>query len=57
MDALYFCLHCEKLHRLHYEKQELIFKSGFRYIHSNLYPVGICKPHHSCCGKPHPCTA
>ncbi|MFE5317257.1 DUF3973 domain-containing protein [Paenibacillus sp. NPDC056579] len=40
---MYYCILCKELHPLSYKEQEMIFKSGFHYYSSDLYPAGLCK--------------
>ncbi|UUZ83598.1 DUF3973 domain-containing protein [Paenibacillus sp. P26] len=39
---MYYCIRCGKLHAPKPIKRETIFKSGFHYYDSELYPAGIC---------------
>ncbi|MDR6880360.1 DUF3973 domain-containing protein [Bacillus sp. 3255] len=38
----YFCVQCKQIHINNYSDQEMIFKSGFHYVNSNLYYAGFC---------------
>ncbi|MFD1224610.1 DUF3973 domain-containing protein [Paenibacillus vulneris] len=40
--AMYYCICCKYLHSFHHTKEEVVFKSGFHYVQSNLYPAGLC---------------
>ncbi|GAA4861095.1 hypothetical protein GCM10023310_45570 [Paenibacillus vulneris] len=39
---MYYCICCKYLHSFHHTKEEVVFKSGFHYVQSNLYPAGLC---------------
>ena len=38
----YFCVQCNMVHSRSYSTKETIFKSGFHYLNSTLYNVGVC---------------
>ncbi|WP_396135518.1 DUF3973 domain-containing protein [Bacillus sp. 3255] len=38
----YFCVQCKQIHIKNYSEQEMIFKSGFHYVNSNLFYAGCC---------------
>lgn len=38
----YYCIQCEKLHVRYYSEKENVFISGFQYVNSTLYNVGVC---------------
>ncbi|MBD0379235.1 DUF3973 domain-containing protein [Paenibacillus sedimenti] len=42
MNNNYYCIQCHKLHLRIYSVEENVLKSGFHFVDSNLYSVGIC---------------
>ncbi|WP_408638355.1 DUF3973 domain-containing protein [Paenibacillus aestuarii] len=38
----YYCIQCEKLHTRSYSVKEKVFLSGFHYVNSILFNVGVC---------------
>jgi|GEM_PF-4388734 len=38
----YYCIQCEKLHVRSFSVKEKVFLSGFHYVNSILFNVGVC---------------
>ncbi|WP_171640789.1 DUF3973 domain-containing protein [Paenibacillus phytorum] len=39
----YYCIECNLVHVRSFLPKESIFKSGFHYVNSTLYHVGLCR--------------
>ncbi|WP_162262828.1 DUF3973 domain-containing protein [Paenibacillus sp. Soil787] len=38
----YYCIECNLVHLRSFLTKETIFKTGFHYVNSTLYHVGLC---------------
>ncbi|WP_165452312.1 DUF3973 domain-containing protein [Paenibacillus thalictri] len=39
---MYFCLSCGTVHQITGNPDEVVFKTGFHYVRSIKYAVGLC---------------
>jgi len=41
---MYYCLRCGKPHERNGQEGEIVFKTGFHFVLSVKYAVGLCSP-------------